>query len=89
VQPPVHERRLLVGRRGRDAQPGQDFEPGLPGKGAVQQQVSERFRRLVGEEAARVVLQAVASQPLSSPTAVLVGQPVEEFDPWWRPALPN
>ena len=35
VQPPVHKSRLLVGCWGRDAQPGQDLVPGLPGEGAI------------------------------------------------------
>jgi hypothetical protein len=44
---------------------------------------------LVGQDAALIVLSSTAVQPVDSPTAVLVGLPVEKLDTWGRPSFPN
>ena len=88
AQPPLRDRVLLIGDLDRNNQPIKDNVPGLTCKGAGQQQVLDSFHGLVAKEASRVMLQATSREPLSSPAAILVGEPMEKFYPWRRPTLP-
>lgn len=88
-KPPVLERGILVWHRSRQAQPGHDLMPGLSRECACEQQVPDRFRLLVAEEAPRVVGEAMAGETLCSPAAVLVGEPMKELNLRRRPAFPN
>ena len=70
-------------------QPVKDDMPGLASKGAGQEQVLNSLHGLVAMKASRVMLQSASHKPFSSPAAILGGQPMEEFNPWWHPALPD
>lgn len=87
--PPAAESIIRLRGSARQPQPGEDFVPDLPGKWALDEEVRHGFHCLVAEEASRVVLQTSALQAGCCPAAIFVGQPVEDLNAWWRPALPD
>jgi hypothetical protein len=63
--------------------------PGLARKGALQHQMVYRLRRLIAEEAARMMLQAMRLEAVGGPASVLIREPVEEFNFRWCQSLPD
>lgn len=63
--------------------------PDLPREREGNQQVVHRFRLLVAQDTARVVLEASTTQSVCGPAPVLVGEPQEKVDSWQSPAFPD
>lgn len=87
--PPVVEGFIRLRWPACRSHPGEDFVPDLAGEGTLDEEVLHGFHGLVAKEASGVVLKAAALQSGRRPAAILVSQPMEEFDAWRRPVLPN
>ena len=75
--PPIHQGVLTSRYSTGQAQPGKYVVPNLLGERAFQDQVFDRFRRLITEWTVRWVHQAAASKAISCLAAAKVGKPVE------------
>ena len=73
---------------GRHLEPSKDFMPDLAGERALQDDVVDGFGCLITKQAAWVVLEAAAGEPVRSPASIKPHEPMEEFDFGRRPCLP-
>jgi hypothetical protein len=61
----------------------------MSSEGAAGSEVLDRFWQLITEKALGVMLQASSSKYLCHPTAITVGFPMKELNPWRSPVLPD